>query len=136
MTATPFHDIATRARAAAIKGVRLHLDLDHARALALNPEMQALLGRLVAQETEKLCRAEPIETDNPHLPWSSEPLPSPMMTATPPPAACESAPPARSYGSNGAPIASNTSLPGTIAPLVQDAASQQDAEQALSLIHI
>jgi hypothetical protein len=138
MTFTPFADLAQRARSAAMKGTRLHLELEHARALALNPRVQALLGELIAEETARLCPSvEPGETqDSPGLPLFQEPAyppPNParpaMPSAPPPPAAIATSP----STSNGAPIAANMPSPGMTPALVQDAASSQVSELAMQL---
>ncbi len=138
MTATPFHDIQQRARAAALKGTRLHLEIDHARAMMCHPEFQAMLGRLIAEETAKLCLAAPTP-DSPPLPLFQDlghpPDPSPMRPALPPPGSTGSASTAKSSGSNGAPNGSGMPSPGTIAPLVSAAASSQVLDQAQQLIH-
>jgi hypothetical protein len=121
MTSSLWHDITTRARAAALKGQRLHLEIDHARAIAQNPELQALLGRLIAEETACAVQSLP-------------PVRSPPTPIEPPqPEPCESALQVKSSGLNGEPSGSNTASPGMTGSLVQDAASAQALEQVQML---
>ena len=136
MTATPFHDIAQRARAAVMKGTRLHLEEAHARILATDPEIAALFARRAAEELAQQCPASPPTTDSPPLPlFPPEPGPSPMPSAPPPPVRTGLESTGRNSGSNGGPSGSNMPSPGTIEPLVSAAASSQVLDQVQQLIH-
>lgn len=126
MTPTPFHDIAARARAAAVKGQRLHLEVEHARALAQHPEIQALLGRLIAEENATLCRDDP--NPAPPQPPAPAPLP-PIPSVAKPPGASASG----NSTSIGAPIGSDIASLGMMPGLVQDAESSLLLVQAKAL---
>ena len=130
MSPTPFYDLADQLRGAAVKGTRCHLDVDLARAAAQHPRIMALLAELAAEETTKLCHAEPLpDLALPLFP----PAPdlSPMPSGQKPRGATASAP----STSIGAETGSDMPLPGMTPQLVQDAASSQALVQARALIH-
>lgn len=136
-TDTPFFDIASRARTSALRGTRLHLDHEHARALAQNPEIQALLGRLIAEETTNLCRAsQPTKTDDSwDLPLFN---PEPNLSATKreglPLERYALAPKATKCGSTGASTVNSIVSDIMTGPLGQAAASAQASVQVKETI--
>ena len=139
MTATPFNDILARARRAALSGNKLNLANAYAVVIATDPDLQALLATKAAQETAR-CLAElaTTEDDSPGLPLfqpSREQL-QPMPAAPQPRESAGSGRREPSSGSSGVPSEGSISSLGTIAPLVQDAASQQALDQVQASIRL
>lgn len=94
----PFTEIMAKIDRAAVNGQKLHLDVDHVRALAASP-VYATIADMKAQEFADLW-LEP----NPTNPAASSSVPS---------------------GSNPEPSVESGSLPGTMRPLVHAAAERQ-----------
>lgn len=131
MTITPASDLIARSRWAAINGKKLHLDIAHAEWIAQHPELQALLARVAAEETARLCLArKPPMDDSPPLPlFNSEPDRSPMPIVAERPERSASIP----SGSISGPSGSSTKSAGMTDQHVQDAASLQALDQARML---
>lgn len=138
MMECPATEIIRRSHWAAINGKKLHLDVEHAQWIAQHPDLQALLARVAAEETARLCQSrKPPMDDSPGLPlFGPAPRSLPTPAAQQPPANAGSGRREPSSGSNGAPSEGNISSLGTIAPLVQDAASQQASDQVQATIRL